>query len=162
MEEWKDGFKPVIDKNSRVLVLGSFPSVKSRAQDFYYGNPKNRFWNVLGQALNKDVPETIEGRKNFLIENKVALWDVIERSTIDGSLDSKITLRNSIPVNFDLVLNGFPEIKLIILNGRKAYSVFKKFNKQCKTEYVYLPSTSSANVRFDVELWISKLRSILQ
>ncbi len=155
---WHKGFEPVIDEYSKVLILGSFPSVKSREQGFYYGNKQNRFWKVLEFALDKPVPEDIEGRKDFLLKNNVALWDVIESSSIDGSMDSDLNKKNSKPVNFDLVFKNYPNVKLIILNGKKAYSVFEKFNKDCKIDYVYLPSTSPANAKFDFSVWKKKLK----
>jgi len=162
MKEWHKGFEPVIDKNSRVLILGSFPSVKSREQGFYYGNPQNRFWKVLGKALNKSVPNDVDGRKQFLLDNGVALWDVIDSSSLDGSLDSNITEKNSIPVDFERVLKGYPKIELIILNGKKAYSVFCKFNKNCKFKTKYLPSTSPANTRFYELEWLLALKFLTE
>jgi len=155
------GFDPVIDENSKVLILGSFPSVKSREQGFYYGNPQNRFWKVLGLAIQKQVPESVTGRKSFLLENGVALWDMIESTDIEGSMDADINDKNSQPVDFNRVLSKFPNLKLIILNGKKAFSVFEKFNKDCKIEYVYLPSTSPANVSFNTEKWITTLKKVL-
>ena len=157
MNKWHNGFDPVINELSKVLILGSFPSVKSRAQGFYYGNPQNRFWKVLEIALNKNVPKDVAGRKAFLLENKVALWDVIERSCIEGSMDADINSSNSIPVDFNKVLSKYPNVKLIILNGKKAYSIFTKFNKDCKINSVCLPSTSPANAVFDIAPWLSQL-----
>ncbi len=158
---WHKGFEPVIDKNSKVLILGSFPSVKSREQGFYYGNKQNRFWSVLEKALKKPVPDRVSERKEFLLENNIALWDVIESSSIAGSMDSDLTESNSKPVNFSLVFNDYPNIKLIILNGKKALSVFEKYNKNCLVEYIYLPSTSPANTRLDIERWINTLIKVL-
>ncbi len=160
-EVWHKGFEPVIDKNSRVLILGSFPSVKSREQGFYYGNKQNRFWKVLEKALDKPVPESVQDRKAFLLENKIALWDVIESSTIDGSMDSDLTESNSKPADFNSLLKNYPNIRLIILNGKKAFSVFEKFNKDCKIEYIYLPSTSPANTRLNIDEWLEKLNKYL-
>ncbi len=156
-EIWHKSFEPVIDENSKVLILGSFPSVKSRLQGFYYGNKQNRFWKVLEKALNKRVPEDVSGRREFLLQNKIALWDVIESSCISGSMDSELNQNNSIPVDFDKVLKNFPNIKLIILNGKKALSVFEKFNKNCQIKYICLPSTSPANARFDINTWLNAL-----
>ncbi len=161
MKEWFYGFEPVIDNNSKVLILGSFPSVKSREQGFYYGNPQNRFWRVLEYSLNKPVPTDIKARKSFLLENKIALWDVIESSCIQGSMDADLNESNSKPVDFDLVFKSYPSIKLIILNGKKAYAVFKKFNADCKIENIYLPSTSPANARFNYEAWKEILNKYL-
>ncbi len=161
MTEWQKGFEPVIDKNSKILILGSFPSVKSRAQGFYYGNKQNRFWGMLSIATGKSVPEDILSRKNFLIENKIALWDVIKESKISGSSDTDITEQNSIPVDFDKVLCYANNLKLIICNGKKAYNIFKKFNTGCKLEAVCLPSTSPANPTFNVEVWVEQIKKFL-
>ncbi len=158
---WHKGFEPVIDLKSKVLILGSFPSVKSREQGFYYGNKQNRFWKVLEKTLAKSVPESVVERKSFLLENNIALWDVIESSSIDGSMDSDLTERNSIPADLNNLLKSYSNIKLIILNGRKAFSIFEKFNKECKTDYIYLPSTSPANARLDINEWINTLKTYL-
>ena len=158
--EWKKGFAPVIDKQSKVLILGSFPSVKSREQGFYYGHKQNRFWKMLARFFNQTVPETVQERKEFLIKNKVALWDVIEKSCIDGSSDADITEQNSVPVDFSLVLNRYYNIKLIICNGKKAYQIFLKFNPNCAVPSVVLPSTSPANGRYDESLWMEQLKNI--
>ncbi len=156
--QWHKSFEPVIDGNSRVLILGSFPSVKSREIGFYYGNKQNRFWNMLSVSFGKNIPEDIEGKKIFLLENKIALWDVIESSEIKGSMDADITETNSKPVDFNAFFKKYPNIELVILNGKKAFSVFEKFNKDCKISYIYLPSTSPANVSFDVKKWEEVLK----
>ncbi len=158
---WHKSFEPVIDKNSRALILGSFPSVKSREQGFYYGNKQNRFWKVLEKTFKKPVPEDIEGRKEFLLANKIALWDVIEASTIDGSMDSDLNDGNSKPVDVNSLVKVYPNIELIILNGKKALSVFERFNKECKVQYLYLPSTSPANASFDYLKWTNALKKFL-
>ena len=162
MDTWYKGFEPVIDENSKVLILGSFPSVKSRAQGFYYGNPQNRFWNVLEKATGKLVPKTIEGRKQFLLDNNIALWDVVESSSLQGSMDSSINPNNSIPVDFNKVLNGYHKIELIILNGKKAFSIFNRYNKNLKNRVVCLPSTSPANVRFNEKEWLLELNILTE
>ena len=107
--EWYESFQPVIDKNSKILILGSFPSVKSREQGFYYGHKQNRFWKTLERALNKPVPENIDGKIKFLLENKIALWDVIEKSCITGSSDADINLTNSVPVNIENLLEKYSD-----------------------------------------------------
>ena len=94
-------FEPVYDENSKILILGSFPSVKSRENNFYYGHPQNRFWKVLANVLEVEVPETIEEKKEMLLSHNVAIWDVIESCTILGSSDTSIK---------DVVVNDFTEI----------------------------------------------------
>ena len=155
---WKQGFLPVIDENSLVLVLGSFPSVKSRRTGFYYGNPQNRFWKTLGAALGKDVPESASERKMFVLENRIALWDVIERSSIEGSSDFDITEKTGVPADVKSVILGAPSLRLIICNGKKAYSVFNEIYPDCGLPVRYMQSTSSANPNFRAEAWINVLK----
>lgn len=116
-------FEPVFNKDSKILVLGSFPSVKSRENNFYYVHPQNRFWKVLAKVLGEEVPQTIEEKSAFLLENHIAVWDVIESCTIIGSSDSSIK---------DVVVNDFSKIlensgvKVIYVNGGKAYELYYK------------------------------------
>ena len=94
MQEFKNithTFEPVFDENSKILILGTFPSVKSRENHFYYGHPQNRFWKVMAAVMDSTQPQTIEEKKNFLLENHIAVWDVIHSCSIEGSSDSSIT-----------------------------------------------------------------------
>lgn len=143
------GFPPVYDDNSRILILGSFPSVKSREVQFYYGHPRNRFWNVLAAVLNKDVPASVPGRKAFLLENHIALWDVIEKCDIIGSGDSSI--KNVIPTDLSIILDAAP-VRGIFCNGAAAYKFFNKYQAgKTGREAVRLPSTSPANAAWSPE-----------
>ena len=146
---------PVYDRNSKVLILGSFPSVKSREERFYYAHPQNRFWRVLAALLNCDVPDTIEKKLACLHQNKIALWDVIESCDIDGSDDASI--RNVVPNNLSRIIDN-ADIKQIFTNGGTANKLYKKFClPQTKLPAARLPSTSPANAgyRFDrlLEEW---------
>lgn len=142
-------FAPIYNENSRILILGSFPSVKSRENQFYYGHPQNRFWKVTAGVLGAKVPETIEEKKEMLLSHGIAIWDVIESCTIHGSSDSSIR---------DVVVNDFSEIldhsavQKIYVNGGKAYELYEKYAKD-KTGIpaVKLPSTSPANAAWKVE-----------
>lgn len=140
---------PVYDKNSRVLILGSFPSVKSREARFFYGHPQNRFWRVLGFVLNKEVPEDICGKKQFLLDNRIALWDVIASCEITGSSDSSV--RSVVPNDLSDILKT-ANIKRIFVNGKCAEKYYKKYILP-KTGIVctVLPSTSPANAAFGFE-----------
>lgn len=158
---WHESFQPVIDENSKVLILGSFPSVKSREQGFYYGHKQNRFWKMLEQVLNKPVPQNVDGKIKFLLENKIALWDVIEKSCITGSSDSDINLTNSVPVDFESFLEKYSNVNVIILNGKKAAAIFNKFNPNCKIKTLCLPSTSPANVTYKFSEWERALKENL-
>lgn len=157
-------FGPVYDENSKILILGSFPSVKSREQCFYYGHPRNRFWRVLTAVYGTQETNlhTIEEKKKFLKENGIALWDVIGSCDIKGSSDSSI---KNIQVNdIDGILRK-AHIQKIILNGGKAYELFEKYcYREGMPDAVKLPSTSPANAAWDlnrlVEVWERELKNI--
>lgn len=158
-------FGPVFDEKSKILILGSFPSVKSREQNFYYGHPQNRFWKVLKSVCkNQDVLlETIEQKKKFLLENNIALWDVIASCDIKGSSDSSI---KNIKVNdLKLILDKAP-IEKIILNGKKSYELYRKYYSETDMpESVQLPSTSPANAAWSlnrlIEVWGEEMDKIM-
>ena len=142
-------FPPLYDKNSKILILGSFPSVKSREQKFFYGHPQNRFWKTVAGVLSEEVPQTIEEKKEFLHRNHIALWDVIHSCDIEGSSDSSI--RNVIPNNLDIIFEE-ADICAIYCNGAKSYQYYEKYQeKQTGKKAVKLPSTSPANAAFSLE-----------
>lgn len=148
-ERLKHTFDPVFDENSKVLILGSFPSVKSRENNFYYGHPQNRFWKVLARIYEVEVPQTIKEKKTFLLEHHIAVWDVIESCTITGSSDSSI--KDVVVNDFSKVL-GNSAIESIYVNGGKAYELYRKYaEKQTVIEAVKLPSTSPANAAWSLE-----------
>lgn len=141
-------FEPVFDKNSRILILGTFPSVKSREQAFYYGHPQNRFWKVLSQLLGETLPETIAQKKAMLLKHGVAVWDVIESCDIAGSSDSSI--RNVVPADLSLVLSA-ADIRSIYANGGTAKRLFDRYQKKTtRREIIGLPSTSPANAAWNL------------
>ena len=111
---WNSGFDPVIDGKSEVLILGSFPSVKSREIGFYYGNPQNRFWKTLEKALRDDVPDDTDGKIAYLLSHKVALWDVFSQAKIKGSSDADITAVTGRKADVVKLLNAHPLIKTVI------------------------------------------------
>ncbi len=142
-------FPPVYDTCSRILILGSFPSVKSRETRFFYGHPQNRFWKVLAAVTEDDVPQTVPQKKAFLLRHGIALWDVIAECEIMGSSDSSI--RNAVPVDLSLILEKAP-IQSIYTNGNKAYELYQRYlypatARACKK----LPSTSPANAAYSLE-----------
>ena len=135
-------FPPVYDENSEILILGSFPSVKSREMQFFYGHPQNRFWKVLAQVLNETVPQTIPEKKEMLLRHHIALWDVIASCDIAGSSDSSI--RNVVPNDLAYII-GRSRITRIYANGAKSKQLYDKYlAKQLGIEAVQLPSTSPA------------------
>lgn len=151
-------FPPLYDKNSKILILGSFPSVKSREQMFFYGHPQNRFWKVIAAVFECDVPETIEEKKTFLLENGIALWDVIASCEITGSSDSSI--RNVKANDISRILDE-ADIRQIFVNGKTAEKYYKKYTKaQTGREAVCLPSTSPANAARSVDALIEEWKVI--
>ncbi len=149
------GFEPFYNADSRLLILGSFPSVKSRQQNFYYGNPQNAFWRILSSFFGQPIPGDVEEKKEFLTLNKIALWDIVTSCRIVGSADSTIT--DYEVADLSRVLN-FSNIKKIILNGGTAYKIFLKSYKDIALPYIKLPSTSPANARPKDGEWINELR----
>lgn len=146
-------FEPVFDAKSEVLILGSFPSVKSRENQFYYGHPQNRFWKVTAGIFHEEVPQTIEEKRAFLLRNHIAVWDVIASCDIVGSSDSSI--RNVVANDMQMILGQAP-IRTIFANGDKAYQLFFKYCKKEEQPAVYkLPSTSPANAAWSVERLIT-------
>lgn len=140
---------PVYDKNSKILILGSFPSVKSRQQVFFYGHPQNRFWKVIAGVMGCSVPESIDEKKEMLLSHYVAVWDVIESCDIIGSSDSSI---KDVKVNdFNRILDS-ADISKIYANGGKAYELYMKYAiEKTGRDIIKLPSTSPANAAWNLE-----------
>ena len=150
--------EPVFDKNSKILILGSFPSVKSREQMFFYGHPQNRFWKVISKIFNSDFPNTIEEKKQLLLNNHIAVWDVIASCDINGSSDSSI--KNVIPNDLTVILN-IADIRKIIVNGKTAEKYYNKYiKKQINREAICLPSTSPANAVRSLDDLINEWKTI--
>ena len=142
-------FGPFFDEESEILVLGSFPSVLSRKQGFYYGNPRNRFWMILQEVFGEPVPNDVEGRKDFCKRHHIALYDAIEECDIVGSSDASI--RNIVPVDIQRVLNA-ADIAQIYCNGSTSYDLFMRYLEPvCGRMPVKLPSTSPANAAWNPE-----------
>lgn len=136
-------FAPVYDGESEVLILGSFPSVKSREQQFYYGHPQNRFWKMIASVLKAPVPQSIEEKKAMLHAHHIALWDVIASCEIIGSSDSSI--RNVKPNAIGRILED-ARITRILANGTKAYELYQKYvYPKTGVPCTKMPSTSPAN-----------------
>ena len=141
--------QPVFDKDSRILILGSFPSVRSREEGFFYGHPKNRFWKVTAGVFNDDIPLTVSEKRSFLLRNHIALWDVIGSCEIEGSSDSSI---RNVTVNDLSPILTTADIKAIYLNGKKAYQLYQKYMlKALGREGICLPSTSPANASWSIQ-----------
>lgn len=140
---------PVYDRESSILILGSFPSVKSRETGFFYGHPQNRFWTLLSSILECGKPETIEEKKRMLLENKIAVWDVIAKCDITGSGDSSI--KNAEPNDILFLINE-SNISKIFCNGKTSFKLYKKYIEPVThIEAQCLPSTSPANAAYSLE-----------
>ena len=151
------GFSPIFDANSELLILGSFPSVKSRAQQFYYGNRQNRFWKMLFGYFGEAEKDEVEAKKEFLLRRRIALWDIVEECSIVGSSDATIT---------DYTLADIPSllrtapIREILLNGATAYNLFFSRYAGIGVPYRRMPSTSPANPRYDQGVWFQALEEV--
>ena len=150
-----NGFDPYI-VDGKLLVLGSFPSVKSRETDFYYGNRQNRFWRLLADTFSQPTPQTAEEKKALLTLCGVSLWDVVVECDIVGSMDKDI----KDPVLADLpgLLQKHPYEKILV-NGATAYTLLLKAYPDLSPLAVKMPSTSPANGRFDPTVWQRELLS---
>jgi hypoxanthine-DNA glycosylase len=149
----KHPIPPIYDENSTILILGSFPSVKSREEGFFYGHPQNRFWKVTSAVFEEDMPRTIPEKKAFLLRNHIALWDVIGSCDIDGSADSSI---RNVSVNDLSVILDHADIKQIYVNGKTAHRYYQKYSEaDTGRPAVCLPSTSPANAAWSVERLIA-------
>lgn len=154
----KHTFDPVFDSNSRILILGSLPSVKSREEGFYYGNPRNRFWKVISSIYGYDEPKTVEEKKKMLIESNIAVWDVIDSCDIIGSSDSSI--KNVEVTDLGRVLDNC-DIEHIFANGKAAGKLYSKFSEQkIGRPIIELPSTSPANAAYTLEKLIEAWKII--
>lgn len=156
-----NGFEPVFDKNSKVLILGSFPSVKSRENGFYYGNKQNRFWKMLGIIFNEKIEDDITCKKQFLLNHGIALYDVVEKSNLLGSADNTLEKSDFKVADFNSIFKKANNIEKVLCNGKTAYNIFIN-NYANNLPVICLPSTSSANPRFDILLWKKELEFLLK
>lgn len=156
-------FKPVYNKNSTILILGSFPSIKSREINFYYGHPQNRFWKILEKIYNEKIENNAEDKTEFLLKNNIALWDTIKECDIVSSSDSSI--RNAIPNDINTIIKN-SNIRAIFCNGNTSYKLFMKYFKDSfkGIDIICLPSSSPANAKFSlkdlVNIWSSEFKNL--
>lgn len=153
-------FELVYDEQSRVLVLGTFPSVKSREHQFFYGHPQNRFWKVIAAITNDEVPVTIQEKKELLLSHHIAVWDVIQSCDIIGSSDSSI--RNVVPSDINRILEQ-ASIKKIYGNGAKACELYDRYLLPDVNEPIFrLPSTSPANAAWSLERLVGEWKVVYE
>ena len=151
-------FPPLYDSDSRTLILGSFPSVKSRKNEFYYMHPQNRFWNVLSVIYNTNLPETINEKKKLILSRNLALWDSIHSCTISGSSDSSV--KDVVPNDISgIILNS--KIDRIFCNGALSHRMYMKYIlPTVGINAVRLPSTSPANAAYSLEKLVQEWKII--
>ena len=149
---------PLYDGRSEILILGSFPSVKSREAQFFYGHPQNRFWKAIAAVCGEPVPETVPEKKALLLSHHIALWDVIHSCDIQGSSDASI--KNVVPNDLGVILDAAP-VRQIYVNGKTAEKYYRKYTQPVTgREAVCLPSTSPANAAWSVERLIDAWKII--
>ena len=141
-------FVPVCDKNSHTLIVGTWPSPKSREQGFYYGHPQNRFWPLMARLLGEAVPQTIPEKKAMLLRHGLALWDTIESCTITGASDASI--RDVVPTDIAALAHG-SAIRRVLCNGATAWRLYETYSAVPGLAAVKLPSTSPANAAWSME-----------
>jgi len=151
---YNHGFKAIYNENSKILILGSFPSVKSREMEFYYSHPSNRFWKLMVMLLDSKEVDTIEEKTNLLLSNNIALYDAVEQAEIIGSMDSDLNVVQ--PANLKPIIEN-SNIEKIFCNGNKSYEIVKAQGYSP----IKLPSTSAANARYSIENLYEKWKIIL-
>ena len=156
-------FAPITDEDSRILILGSMPGIKSLEQQEYYAHPQNRFWRLLALLLQEDAPQDYTAKQALLHKHHIALWDTLGYCERDGSLDSNI--KNEVPNGVVELAGELPHLQAVVCNGGKAGAAFKKYFAPKMPERVqifYLPSTSPANARLRLEDLAEHWQVILQ
>ena len=152
-------FGPLYDASSRILILGSFPSVKSREQNFFYGHPQNRFWKVMAELLTEPLPQSIPEKRKMLLAHHIALWDSIASCRVVGSSDASI--KDAVPNDLSRILDA-AEIRQIYCNGTTSFSLYEKYIRPVTgRSAVKLPSTSPANAAWSLDRLIEAWRVIL-
>ena len=160
IQEVKHTFLPVFDENSKVLILGTMPSPKSRELGFYYGHPRNRFWKVISDVCGEELPESVEDKIAFALQNKIAVWDVLASCEIKGASDGSI--RNPVANDMNIILRK-ADIKAVFTTGSKASTLYQRYCfPQTNIPAVKLPSTSPANCRTTYEELFAAYEVILK
>ena len=149
------GFEPIADKNSKILILGSFPSVKSREIGFYYGNKQNRLWKILAEYFDEEILDDPTSKTQFLLDHNLAMWDIVKSSDLLGSSDVKLVKDIQEINDISLLLKKFDNIKVVFCNGKASFNLTKE--NFCDLNLICLPSTSPANVSFDKKIWFENL-----
>jgi hypoxanthine-DNA glycosylase len=150
LKEFKTSFAPISNEETLVLILGSLPGEKSLAMNEYYGHPRNRFWKIIAKFTNNNFPTTYSEKKELLLKNKIAVWDIVKQGDRKGSLDTAIL--NEMPNDIDVFIATHKKLKAIFFNGKKTELLYDKYlQRKEKLHYYSLPSTSPANAAFSDE-----------
>ena len=159
MEHIIHSIEPIFDAESRVLILGTMPSPKSREVQFYYGHPQNRFWRVLAAVLGEELPRSVPEKKAMLLRHRIALWDVLAECEITGASDSSI--RNPVANDLSVILDHAP-VQAVFTTGATAWKLYTRLQKpHTGIEAVRLPSTSPANCAVKMEALTEAYKAIL-
>lgn len=151
-------FSPILDQHTKILFLGSFPSIASFEQSFYYAHPRNAFWPIMETIFNTQLNDNAT-KKAFCLEKGIGLWDVI--GSCDRSNSSDTNLKNCIPNDFRKLLANYPNIGVLAFTGKKAYDLFNRYFKDLSVETVLLPSTSPAHAAMTREEKVKKYKEVL-
>jgi len=148
----KTSFAPISYADTTILILGTLPGERSLQLGEYYGHPRNRFWKIISAITNNDLPVSYPGKKDLLQRSKIGVWDVAHKANRKGSLDNAI--KDEEPNDLDNFITKHKNLKVICFNGKKSQALFNKyFDRKTGLKYLLLPSTSPANVRFDINVW---------
>ena len=159
MQHLEHPFPPAFDENCRILILGSFPSVKSRSDGFYYGHPQNRFWRMLAAVFGEGIPTNIADKRAMLLRHHIALWDVIAICDIEGSSDASV--KNPVPVDISVITNS-AHIEKVICNGNLAYKLYQRHLEAVVGLPAHvMPSTSPANASYSLDKLIAAWKDVL-
>ena len=159
MQHVEHPFPPVVDASCRILILGSFPSVKSREDGFFYGHPQNRFWRMLAAVFSEEVPADIAAKQALLLKHHIALWDVIASCEIKGSSDASV--KNAVPVDITRV-TATAHIERVICNGNLAGKLYQRYlEPHVGIKAFVLPSTSPANAAFSLDKLVDSWKIVL-
>ena len=157
-----EGFEPVIDDKSKILILGSFPSVKSREANFYYGNKQNRIWKMFERFFQVKIGDAKEEKIKFLLKYHIAMWDIVKSSSLKGSSDSNLLKSVEGYNNIQKLLEKYPNISAVFCNGKASFNLTMQFFPELSDKIVYLPSTSPANVSFSENKWFEEMDKYLK
>ena len=160
LEKVTHDFQPIYNEESRLLMLGTMPSPKSREVGFYYGHPRNRFWKVVSEVCGENLPETKEEKIDFALRNKIAVWDVLAGCEIKGAEDASI--KNPVANDMNIIIKS-ADIKAIFATGQKAAQLYRRYcQKETGIEIICLPSTSPANCSISYEKLFEAYQEILK